>query len=329
MFEKVRLSTVTLADVLPHPASLESCFLILHLSIRAGLDVPLHIRTTEVSMKETGYVKTMKAILRKAALYDLALQFYLFSRKISNALSPRDRWLRIKCAREGSSLPSSELIFTVAGTSDVKWFLRGGSLAAESIHEILRRNKIVPDSLSHILDLGCGCGRVIRHLKPLANAQLYGTDYNPKLIEWCKGNLQFAHFDVNDLRPPLRYGNAKFDLVYALSVFTHLPEDLQLRWMDELRRVIRAGGYLLITTHGRYYLDQMDPTEQAQFQCGQLVVRNSKGAGSNRCAAFHPEKYVRTKLADGFEVLDFIPEGAKGNPMQDAFLLRRKSTEEL
>lgn len=93
--------------------------------------------------------------------------------------------------------------------------------------------------------------------------------------------------------------------------------------MNEMKRVIGKGGYLLITTHGGNYLEQLTPTEQERFRNGQLVVRELEAAGSNYCAAFHPEEYVRTKLAEGFEVLDFIPEGAKGNPMQDVFLLRK------
>lgn len=194
----------------------------------------------------------------------------------------------------------------------------------ESIHDVLRRNGVAADALKSILDYGCGCGRVIRHWPFDGAARLFGTDQNPRLIEWCQHHLPFASFDVNDLRPPLRYGNEAFDLVYALSVFTHMTEDLQLLWMEELRRVLRPGGYLLMTTHGASYLNQLDPAQQAEFRSGQLVVRNTEFAGSNECGAFHPEQYVREKLIDGFEVLDFVPEGAKGNPTQDVYLLRKK-----
>jgi SAM-dependent methyltransferase len=271
---------------------------------------------------------TAKKILKKLGLYDWVLPLYLYGIKMSKQpgillVRSRNQWLRVKCATVGLPLPSPALMHTVAGTSDVKWFLKAGGFAAESIREILRKNKIEVDSLRSVLDLGCGCGRVIRHLKLSENAELHGTDYNPELIEWCKAKLKFARFDVNDLRPPLGYSNSQFDFVYALSVFTHLPEDLQFSWMSELRRVIGDGGYLLITTHGRYYLDQLTPTEQQQFQKGQLVVRDLAAAGTNYCATFHAEEYVRTKLAEGFEVLDFIPEGAKGNPRQDVFLLKK------
>jgi len=68
----------------------------------------------------------------------------------------------------------------------------------------------------------------------MTSARFHGTDYNPQLINWCKPNLCFAQFEVNGLSPPLVYEEEQFDLIYALPVFTHLPEDLQLAWMSEL-----------------------------------------------------------------------------------------------
>ena len=179
--------------------------------------------------------------------------------------------------------------------------------------------------IEKILDFGCGCGRVVRHWNGVEGVRVFGTDSNQRSINWCRKNLPLATFGVNDLSPPLAYARDEFGLVYAFSVFTHLPEHLQFTWMSELRRVMTAGGYLLITTHGRAYLDQLSPAEREEFRMNRLVVRHPEAAGTNRCGAFHPEEYVREKLAGGFEVLEFIPEGAKGNPRQDVYLLRKMS----
>jgi ubiquinone/menaquinone biosynthesis C-methylase UbiE len=65
---------------------------------------------------------------------------------------------------------------------------------------------------------------------------------------------RFAQFEVNGLAPPLAYEANHFDFIYALSVFTHLPESLQTAWMSELARVLKPGGYLLMTTHRECYL---------------------------------------------------------------------------
>ena len=70
------------------------------------------------------------------------------------------------------------------------------------------------------------------------DAQVAGSDLSGGAIDWCRGNLPFARFETNGLSPPLAFADASFDLAYALSVLTHLPEAIQHEWMDELRRVV-------------------------------------------------------------------------------------------
>src|SRR5262249_27140661 len=149
-----------------------------------------------------------------------------------------------------------------------------------------------------------------------------GTDLNPAAVRWCRTNLAFASFEENGLAPPLPFEDGRFELVYALSVFTHLPEELQLAWMKELRRVLRPGGWLLLSTHGDAYRERLDADERVRFRAGDLVVRWEQVAGTNLCSAFHPESYVRTHLANGLDVVEFSPQGAVGNPHQDLTVLR-------
>jgi hypothetical protein len=68
----------------------------------------------------------------------------------------------------------------------------------------------------------------------------------------------------------------------------------------------------------------MTPDERSRFQMGELVVRRSDASGSNDCATFHPEPWVRRILAEQFDVVDFLPKGSEGTPYQDAWLVRRK-----
>lgn len=227
-----------------------------------------------------------------------------------------------KGAPDGMPIPPSRLIYLVAGTYDIAWFLTLGGQGARAIRDTLLRNGLDINSFDAILDLGCGCGRVIRHFSALKGTKVYGCDYNGKLVDWCAKNLTFATFATNQLEPPLRYPTNSMDLVYALSVFTHWGQDLQFAWMDEMRRIIKPGGHLLMTTHGASYLSGLDEEERACFHAGQLVVRRQHLAGKNICTAFCSDRYVRQNLSRGCEIVDYVPEGAKGNPTQDLYLLR-------
>lgn len=264
--------------------------------------------------------------LRKMGLLRVSFRAYEFLKVVE----PRSWFRNIQylgiTAPDGMPIPPLKLIVLVVGHSDISTFLRGGEIAAQNILSILQKNGVHIDDFQMILDFGCGCGRVTRQWHSLENSAILGTDYNQKSIGWCKQHLAFAQFDTNLLSPPLVYGNDKFDFIYAISVFTHLSEPLQTLWINELARVLKPGGYLLITVHGKQYLGILTQSEREEFAAEQLVVRDQEVVGTNMCSALHPEEYVRRELASGFEIIDFIPGGAERSFYQDMFLLKKDSS---
>jgi SAM-dependent methyltransferase len=174
-----------------------------------------------------------------------------------------------------------------------------------------------------VLDFGCGVGRIIRHWHSTPGQSWHGTDYNIKLIDWCKTHLKFSDFRVNTLTGELPYAPETFDFIYAFSVFTHLKEPLQIHWFEELARVLKPGGYVYLTTHGEYYVPALSPEESEQFRAGQLVVREDEESGSNICAVFHPPGYLLNHLPTNLNVADFIPQGAQGHSHHDVYLIRK------
>lgn len=163
----------------------------------------------------------------------------------------------------------------------------------------------------------------MRHWDSLRHPVLHGTDYNAALVGWCKEHLKFAEFRVNTLSERLPYEPETFDFLYAFSVFTHLSEPLQFFWIGEWSRVLKPGGYVFFTTHGGYFLPQLTAEEKERFLNGQLVVDGAEKSGSNKCATYHPEVYVRENLARNFSVVDFIPGRAEGDLLQDIYLLKK------
>ena len=221
---------------------------------------------------------------------------------------------------DGLPLPPKRLRALVALNLDTPTFLANGKREKAMIERTLADADLLLSDFESILDFGCGCGRVLRHLSALEGAELYGSDYNRELVAWCSQNLPFASFSNNGLEPPLSYASGMFDFVWAFSVFTHLSEELQQPWMQELRRVLAPGGYLLFTVHGDSYGVELTGEDRRRYENDQLVVRAQELAGTNMCAAFHPEAYVRDTLAHGFDVLT-LTRG--GKLYHDVFLLRR------
>jgi SAM-dependent methyltransferase len=266
-------------------------------------------------------IRALEPWLRKFGLLPYAFPIY----ERYAALNPdlRKRYATFQ-SPDGLPVPPLRLIMKVSGTPEPEIYFQGGERAAQSITDILARHNISIDHLTSILDFGCGCGRVLRQWKHLQSADLHGTDYNRNLTGWCSSHLKFASIDRNRLNPPTRYPDNKFDFVYALSVLTHLPGQLQLAWMKEFHRILRLSGVLLLSLHGPSYLGSLNGPEREQFLGGRMVMRYERSKGTNLCCAFHPEMFVRNTLSEGFDVLDWVPEGALGNTHQDAWLLRKR-----
>ena len=237
---------------------------------------------------------------------------------------------RVKGAPDGLPLPPGRLMFLVQGTANVQEFLTDGRGTAMAVLDVLKSSGVTLDSSKSVLDFGCGCGRVIRHLHAMTGARCHGSDYNPLLVDWCKENLRFAQFEVNGAVPPLPHANRQFDVIYALSVFTHFPEELQRAWMAELSRVLKPGGHLLMTTHGESFLPYMSEEDRKTFRSGRLVVREAGPVGSNPFFAAHPPEYVKTHAPSDLAVVNFVPETRRrGEPpsrlcWQDGYVLAKQ-----
>jgi SAM-dependent methyltransferase len=224
-------------------------------------------------------------------------------------------------APDGLSIPPASLRVAVSGIADPMDHLDAGRRSALAIEDILAKNRVEIAQMRSILDFGCGSGRVTRRWKNLTETDIRGCDYNADAIAWCRRNLNFASWAVNRLAPPLPYADGQFELVYGLSVFTHFRSDLQQPWMLEMRRVSSPGGHVIVTTMGESFHSHLSGDEPSDFEAGELVVHFPQSAGSNMCAAYHPEAYMEKLLERaGLSLIEFLPAGKDSLYPQDMWL---------
>jgi ubiquinone/menaquinone biosynthesis C-methylase UbiE len=151
------------------------------------------------------------------------------------------------------------------GRRDAEFFYAGARWMAETVKNECR---LGPEG--SVLDLGCGVGRLaIGLLDYLAPTGRYeGLDIDAASIRWAQRHVQGKHpgirFQVADVRNEqynprgriaperhrLPFDDRAFDVAFLHSVFTHMVPTQVERYLGELRRVVRPGGY----THISYYL---------------------------------------------------------------------------
>ena len=183
-------------------------------------------------------------------------------------------------------------------------------------------------TLNHlrVLDWGCGPGRVIRHLPEVFGNEneFYGTDYNKKSIGWCSENLPEISFNHNSLRANLPYKDDFLDIIYGISIFTHLSEQMHYDWFNELQRVLKPGGILVVTTQGDNFKTKLTEAEVTEFNKGSLVVRGNVKEGHRTYSAFQPASFMKN-LFKKLHILEHIVKkpNAEGYIPQDVWIVQK------
>jgi len=231
--------------------------------------------------------------------------------------------LRKREGIDGLPLPPLNLIYLTSAYYDLKKYCTGGLADSRDIEDLIKKNGHDISKFSAILDFGCGCGRVIRYWKSLNRTKIYGVDINQQCISWCSKYLDFATFKKNKMMPPLDFTDGMFDCIYAISVFTHLDEDVQLYWMREFKRLLKKNGVLILTLRTSLGdLHPISPEEEKQFLAGNILTQYRKYMGTNFCNVFHPLIYIQKKLSKGFTILDIKQSSTEGF-RQDIILLKK------
>jgi SAM-dependent methyltransferase len=231
----------------------------------------------------------------------------------------RDRNTLFRVGHPSFALPPARLAFEAHDHVDWHGYQATGLADAKLVAELIESHHHGP--LRRVCEWGCGPGRVIRHLRAALDVpelELVATDVDKRCIAWCGSHMPDIRFLANRLHPPLPLENAGVDCLYALSVFTHLSERAHADWMDELVRVVRPGGLIIFTTHGRWYRHILTPSERHGFDAGRLVVRGSVREGCKLYTAFHPESFVRGLLPSGTGVVEHLPRESR----QDVWIFR-------
>lgn len=258
--------------------------------------------------------------LRKKGLISFFDKLFFGLQYLKNFVSNR----KFIHSHSGIILPPAYFVYETYSMNYEEYYFDGFNTAKELTGKISKYKSLTN---LRLLDWGCGPGRITRHFPELLpGSVIRGADYNEQYVKWCNDNLKMGNaFIKSDLSPGLNFGNNYFDVVIALSVFTHLSSEMHFSWIEELQRIINKGGILIITTQGTSFRHKLLDFEKQNFDRGELVLRENVIEGHRLYSAFQPYDFVLNLIKNKFKLLEFIDGNSQGleKADQDMWILEK------
>jgi ubiquinone/menaquinone biosynthesis C-methylase UbiE len=204
--------------------------------------------------------------------------------------------------------------------TDARYSAHGGKQVAAMLALVEASGLAFRDG-DRILDLGCGPGRMIRHLRPLAErCEIWGLDIDAEAILWCQSHLSPPfHFATTTKVPHLPFADGSVRFVYCGSLFTHI-DDLADAWLLELRRILAPDGRLYLTLHddrtvelleeGRYARSDMAQSLRASptYQAAKAGFAMFAIGRDSESQVFYARDWFARRAAPSFDILSVTDE---------------------
>jgi SAM-dependent methyltransferase len=224
-------------------------------------------------------------------------------------------WFGLDAVRhDGRVLPAQHLRLCGQEFRDHAYFLQSARAEADRLVSHCGLSKD-----SALLDVGCGFGRLaIGVLDRVGTIRSYcGVDVSAAAVAWC------TRLDVrNERYNPggeaitgafrLPFADATFDLAYAYSVFSHMELGDIERYLGELQRVVRPGGWAFVTM---FVADEV-PEVSVNPAAGALAWQ-----GPLHCVRYN-RAFIEHRIASAGFAITQVSDGVETDGQSGYFLQR-------
>jgi len=169
--------------------------------------------------------------------------------------------------------------------------------------------RMIPDSVRHVLDVGCamgGYGKKLKQLRP--EIHLSGVELNPLMAEKAA-----QYYDEIKVLPVEKADfHKEFDLINCGDIIEHLYEPWEM--LQNFHRMLKPGGYLVISIPNAGHWSIVSDLLQGKFQyipVGLLCVTHIRW--------FTESSITKALEEGGFRIETFIREQQVPTPRGQIF----------
>jgi SAM-dependent methyltransferase len=191
------------------------------------------------------------------------------------------------------------------------------------------------DSIDACLEVGCGYGRIVRELRDrIPASRIFVSDVIDDAASFTAS--EFAVTQVPVLEAIRAEYQGRFDLVYLLSVYTHLRRDLVQANLRALSSSLAPGGIAVFTVHGQGSADTAERYEQYWLDKYRVLAGLARDGYYYARYPYYYDEYGLTwftedafkalvaSTAPGLEFVAYHP--TRLDEHQDVFVYRKSET---
>lgn len=217
-----------------------------------------------------------------------------------------------------SNYPPAHNVQRVQRLSNPVGSVIAGFSDCHRLMKIAARYKDMSSDLK-IADWGCGFGRVARHLPSFApSSTVVGIELDDINLRWMRENLPEIASVMAKLPAEVPLQGGSIDILYGVSVMTHIRRHEQIEWLRELVRIVNDDGVLLLTVAGansiafasRWMsgenLDKWDSNREIVFD-NKGGIDADIGGGGYYIQSKQDISVIRKYWSEIVEIVDYIP----------------------
>ena len=156
------------------------------------------------------------------------------------------------------------------GNWDIAEFFQTGERDVAHYHDLLVKKGGTEANFAHVLDFGCGVGRLCSAWSKRAT-RVTGVDISRPMISHGKSFLEplkNVELVVNEKSDLGCFPERSFDLIFSLVCLQHMPWSLASGYITEFARVCKPSGVVA------FQLPARDLNENRAARYRQLIIEN-------------------------------------------------------
>ena len=208
--------------------------------------------------------------------------------------------------------------------SAVEYYFNDGSGSCRKLASLMSIY-LKLDRAPDVLEFASGYGMVSRHLKKQSGINLWSCDIHQGAVAFLKDEIGVRALLSSSFPETLSLPQS-FDVIFVLSLFSHLPITTWCRWLVRLTQALRPNGIIIFTTHGRLSIKTMGDPTVSELGFWFLPVSEQKDLpGDDYGSTITTEAFVRKNIQSipGVELVEWKEGFWWGH--QDVYVVRKKN----